>query len=125
MNVNLLYLKNMKRFRDTDYYVTENGEVYSTSFNKRWNINGELRKMKPQEHRQGYLLVKLYKDGKGKKFKIHRLVSEMYIPNVKNLPQVNHIDGNKTNNHVSNLEWCTPSQNIKHAYNTGLKKPRK
>jgi hypothetical protein len=115
----------MKRYKDTNYFVTENGEVYSTSYNFRWNTDGKFRKMKPQEHRQGYLLVKLYKNGKGRKFKIHRLVSEIYIPNPNNLPQVNHIDGDKSNNHVSNLEWCTPSHNIKHAYNTGLKKPRK
>ena len=115
----------MKRYKDTDYYITEDGDVYSRSYNKRWNINGEFRKMKPQVHTQGYLQVKLYKDGKGRKFKIHRLVSEIYIPNPHNYPQVNHIDGKKTNNHVSNLEWCTSSQNIKHAYNTGLKKPRK
>lgn len=55
--------------------------------------------------------------------KVHRLIAITFIPNVNNYPQVNHIDGNKKNNHVTNLEWCTQSQNQKHAYLLGLQKP--
>lgn len=58
--------------------------------------------------------------GKAKSLKIHRLVAEAFIPNPKNLPQVNHKDGNKLNNHVSNLEWCTNQDNHLHAHRIGL-----
>ena len=54
---------------------------------------------------------------------VHRLVALAYIPNPNDLPQVNHIDGNKNNNSVNNLEWCTNQYNCDHAYTTNLKKP--
>lgn len=61
--------------------------------------------------------------GKSKKFFVHRLVAQAFVPNPDNLPCVNHKDGDKTNFSVSNLEWCTHSQNEQHAYDTGLMKP--
>jgi len=70
----------------------------------------------------GYPIVKLYSNGKGRTSKVHRLIAETFIDNPNNLPQVNHKDGNKLNNAVENLEWCDQSHNIKHAYRTGLSK---
>ena len=67
-----------------------------------------------------YKLVELSKHGKGKKFLVHRLVATAFIPNPENKPQVNHIDGDHFNNAVSNLEWCTGSENMQHAMRTGL-----
>lgn len=62
--------------------------------------------------------VKIHLD---KFYALHRLVAETFVPNPDNLPQVNHIDGNRYNNCASNLEWVSSSSNIKHAYSTGLK----
>lgn len=75
--------------------------------------------------RGNYLSVDLRKNGKRKTFQVHRLVAIMFIPNPENKSEVNHIDGNKLNNSVTNLEWNTTSENIKHAYQTGLSKLRK
>lgn len=71
-------------------------------------------------NRKGYLVTKLWKDGNKKCVIMHRVVAINFIPNPYNLPQVNHIDGVKTNNKVQNLEWCNNSHNIKHAYANGL-----
>ena len=68
----------------------------------------------------GYERVSLWNKGKNKKYSIHRLVATKYIDNPNNYKQINHIDGNKLNNNVDNLEWCDLSQNIKHAYKNNL-----
>ena len=70
---------------------------------------------------RGYLRVSTRKYGV---MFAHRLVAITWIPNDKNLPVINHIDGNKSNNHPSNLEWCTQPDNVRHGFNTGLT-PRK
>jgi DNA-binding transcriptional regulator YiaG len=64
---------------------------------------------------QRYLQCSLSKRGVKKSHRIHRLVAENFIPNPKNKAQVNHIDGNKDNNYVNNLEWCTQHENMRHA----------
>ena len=73
-------------------------------------------------HMRGfYQFVGLYdKEGKRKQYSIHRLVAEMFISNPNNKPQVNHLDGNKLNNYVSNLEWVNNSENQKHAFKNKL-----
>ena len=68
----------------------------------------------------GYLTVSLWRNGKGKTHNVHRLVAEAFIPNPFNFPETNHKDGNKLNNAVKNLEWCSYSHNLNHAYKNNL-----
>lgn len=70
----------------------------------------------------GYERVSLWLNGKNKKFSIHRLVAIKYLENPFNYNYINHKDGNKLNNNVDNLEWCSASENMKHAYNNNLLK---
>lgn len=78
--------------------------------------------IKQQINHKGYAVVTLgnRKSGNKKTMFVHRLVAKAFIPNPKNLPQINHIDGNKLNNRIENLEWCDNSYNQIHAYKTGL-----
>lgn len=73
--------------------------------------------------RNGYEYVTLCMNGQRKKFYVHRLVAIAFIPNPKSYEQVNHKDGNKSNNKVDNLEWCTQKENLMHAFRTGLNTP--
>ena len=88
-----------------------------TSCGKVWGYKRQ-KFLKPQTDKNGYLRVGLHKDGKTKKYYIHRLVAEAYIPNPDNLPQVNHKDENKENNCLQNLEWCDPKYNINYGTRT-------
>lgn len=81
--------------------------------------------MKQQIDSKGYPIVTFTVLGKQKTVKVHRLVATAFIPNPDNLPQVNHKDGNKTNNKVSNLEWCTLEYNVIHAHKNHLIPRRK
>lgn len=96
----------MKRYKDTKYLVTEDGQVFS-------EVSGKF--LKPQK--RNYFGVDL---GRGNQHSIHRLVAFCYCANPNNYKEVNHIDGDKFNNHFSNLEWCTRSQNAKHGVDLGL-----
>ena len=100
------------------FEVTDTGEVYRLK-------NG--RKYRAAQSRAGrrrnYLFVTYMENGKQKMAYVHRLVADAFIPNPEGKPQVNHIDGNPMNNAVDNLEWVTGSENIIHAYRTGLANP--
>ena len=86
------------------------------------NVN-TVRQVKPQENNCGYMRVQLCHGIDKPRFFVHRIVAELYLSNPLNLPQVNHLDGNKKNNHVSNLEWCDASRNQKHSFSDLGKKP--
>jgi len=104
-------MKEIKKY--PNYFVTEEGLIFSSKTNKFLKFSYD---------QQGYQRVCLYVGNcKNKTIKVHRLVAETFIENVENKKDVNHIDGNKTNNNISNLEWCTRSENIKHAFKNGLK----
>jgi len=71
----------------------------------------------------GYMKVELYKNANGKMYYVHRLVAQAFLPNPQGKSEINHIDGIKTNNNVSNLEWASRSENQLHAINQGLREP--
>lgn len=106
-------LKQIKDF--PNYFISTDGEVYSKAVFS-GNPNGVLRKLKLGTNNRGYLMCVLCKNSKMFPKKIHRLVAETFIPNPDNKPEVNHKNGNKFDNNVSNLEWTTRSDNLKHCY---------
>jgi hypothetical protein len=103
--------------------VVENGLDYSVSNKGRVWSSKSNRILNPSKGLGGYEFVKLSQNSKPKQYDVHRLVALAFIKNDDPFRvEVNHIDGNKTNNELSNLEWVTRSENVKHAYDTGLRK---
>jgi len=92
-----------------NYEIDNNGIIYNKYGNQ----------ISPCKNNKGYLRVSLSHNTIKKSFLIHRLVAIHFIPNLNNYDQVNHIDGNKTNNSITNLEWCSASDNIKHSFKIG------
>lgn len=101
------------------YKVSNLGNVLSLNFCGR----GVTRQMHLVHHYSGYILVSLSKNKKTKNWLVHVLVAKAFIPNPEKKPFVNHIDGVKSNNNVSNLEWVTAKENTAHAIFTGLRDP--
>jgi hypothetical protein len=103
------------------YQVSNLGNVKRILLSRgvHWNhANGNI--LKPFKETNGYLQIGLLRNGKRKYFMHHRLIAQAFIDNPNNYPCINHINGIKTDNRIENLEWCTHSQNIIHAYSTGL-----
>ena len=99
-----------------NYFIYDNGDVLNITTNK--ILQGSIGQ-------HGYKYYRLSKDNKKKMFYAHRLVAQHFIDNSDNLPVVNHKDGNKLNNNVTNLEWVSYSQNVEHAHQTKLIKTRR
>lgn len=99
------------------YEISSEGKVYSINFNR--FCGRKLRKtwIRPD----GYEQIFLNKNKTKKAYKVHRIVAIAFLPNPNNYKDVNHKNGNKKDNRVENLEWCNRSQNVQHAYDTGLK----
>ena len=93
------------------YACTTHGDIWSYRSDKF---------LSPSKNKRGYLHVTFTKDGKRYDYRVNRLVAMTFLDNQNNLPQVNHIDGNKLNNNIDNLEWCSNSYNTKQAYDAGL-----
>lgn len=96
--------------QETDYSVSTEGEVRKDTTNY----------ILSQSSQQDYKFVGLIINGKQKRMRVHRMVALAFIDNPDNKPYVNHINGNRSDNNVENLEWVTPSENTQHAVDTGL-----
>lgn len=98
-----------------NYAISDDGKFY----------NKDHKELFQRVNRSGYMVGYRWENNKQKAVSIHREVAKAFIPNPENKPCVNHIDGNKRNNHFSNLEWVTYKENMQHAFATGLKIPAK
>jgi len=101
-------ISNLGRIK-SNYRISEAGKI----------VQERIRYTKPGFF--GYLSISLIFEGKTKTCSVHRLVATSFIPNPENLKEINHKNGIKTDNRVDNLEWCTRSHNMQHAWDTGLK----
>lgn len=97
------------------YEISNLGKIRSFKKNRE-------RILKLSKNTNGYLHVGLLKDNKKHCWLLHRLLATIFIPNPENKPFINHIDGNKLNNSMCNLEWCTQKENVNHAWSKGINK---
>lgn len=104
----------MQTIKDFEnYLISKDGDIYS---------NYTYRKLKCSKDKNGYLKIRLVNKSGRKSMFLHRLLAIQFIPNPLNKPFINHIDGNKYNNKLNNLEWCTHKENMKHAWDNNLYK---
>lgn len=118
-------METWKEIKDYEGYEISNfGNIKSLSKKIKCKNGFRITKekiLKPKKTKQGYLSIQFKR--KGKYFSIHRIVALHFIDNIKDKPQVNHINGIKQDNRVENLEWCNQSENQIHAYKNKLQKP--
>jgi len=104
----------MEKIKDFEnYLISKDGDIYSNYTNK---------KLKCSSDKNGYLKIRLVNKSGRKTMFLHRLLAIQFIPNPLNKTFINHIDGNKYNNRLYNLEWCTHKENMKHAWDNNLYK---
>lgn len=110
-NIVNIYFQNIRvAVVDNKYIVTENGDVYTV-------IHGKIRKQSLRKNNNGYLRASLFRHD----FYAHRLVAFCFFDNFNNYPEISHEDNDKTNNHVSNLRWCTRQYNNKKIFIDGIR----
>lgn len=114
----------LELFGDLKIKVSDDGKVYTmdhTYLRKNGRLdNRKGKQLKPKIDKYGYETIVLTKNGIRKNYTIHKLVALAFIPNPQNKPTINHINGIKTDNRVSNLEWATEKENQIHKWNNGL-----
>lgn len=109
-------------FKTNGFYQVSNlGRVKTTTNVNRIGkvMSGHPKILKQHINAQGYFIVNITVGGKEASYLIHRLIAETFLPNPMNLPCVNHINCDKTDNRIENLEWCTPEYNTSHAHKNG------
>lgn len=108
------------------YEVSDAGDVRTkkgkVTYSTRWNTERvwKQRTLRQRTSKDNCCRVNLWKDGKAETWLVHRLVANAFIPKLEGKDYINHIDGNRLNNHVSNLEWCDHTENNNHAFDNDL-----
>lgn len=114
-------VKRIKHFKD--YFITNDGQVFSCVYHPIKNKNKQIHKLKPQYDTNGYVFVDIRKNKKRNLISVHRLVAETFIPNPQHKREVNHKNGIKDDNRAENLNWASRSENLKHSFNVLHRKP--